>query len=448
MTGGADIPASTLTRIPLVKRYRLTLALSQALSLGLVSGSCKTDQITAVTTIAYPTKAVEMSPTLWGALNGVSISGGYGSAIAVDPQDPNSFYVMSDRGPNVTTAVTNQLFFQLPTFNPNIAKYTLVGDSLRRVSVIELKNAAGVKLSGLPNPPGAGGTSEVAVGVGGVVLPFDPDGIDSEGLAFAPDGTFWVSDEYGPYMVHFDAAGRTIERLSPFAPSALGRKLPRVLSLRRPNRGMEGMAMTIDGTTLVGGMQNPLDNPTTTIGRASNANRLVAVNVSTGATKQYVYEVEAVGNFISEVSAISSTEFLVIERDGLFAGGTPPAVMKRVYKISLSGATDVNDPADGAGGKLFSGKVLEALTPAERAAAGIAPVSKTLVFDLLTLPGGYPHDKLEGVALIGGSTLVVSNDDDFGVIDAGSVTIGPKLLSSGVRDRLTLYFIKLPVPLR
>ncbi len=419
-----------------------------ALTIAVVSGSCKSDQITASKSVAYPTKAVEMSPTVWGTLNGVSISGGYGSALAVDPLDPNSFYVLSDRGPNVTTAVTNQLFFQLPTFNPNITKYTLVGDSLRRVGVIELKNASGVRLSGLPNPPGAGGTNETAVGVGGAILPFDPDGIDSEGLAIAPDGTFWVSDEYGPYMIHFDATGRTIERLSPFASSSLGRKLPRVLSLRRPNRGMEGMAIAIDGTMLVGGMQNALDNPTTTIGRASNANRLVTVNVSTGVTKQYVYEVEAVGNFISEVTAINGSEFLVIERDGLFAGGTPPAVMKRVYKISLSGATDVSDPADGAGGKLFSGKVLEALTATERAAAGITPVSKTLVFDLLTLPGGYLHDKLEGVALIGGSTLVVSNDDDFGVIDAGNITIGPKLLSSGARDRLTLYFIKLPVPLR
>ena len=30
------------------------------------------------------------------------------------------------------------------------------------------------------------------------------------------DGTFWVSDEYGPFITHFDAHGRQIGRLSPF----------------------------------------------------------------------------------------------------------------------------------------------------------------------------------------------------------------------------------------
>ena len=31
-----------------------------------------------------------------------------------------------------------------------------------------------------------------------------------------PDGTFWVSDEYGPYVTHFDAGGYEIGRLTPY----------------------------------------------------------------------------------------------------------------------------------------------------------------------------------------------------------------------------------------
>ena len=410
--------------------------------------SCKTDQVLVAPVVTYPAKAVEATQTLWGTLNGVSILGGYGSGLAVDPQDPNTFYVISDRGPNVATSVSGQLLFPLPTYNPSIAKYTLVGDSLRRVAVIELKNAAGVRLTGIPNPPGNGGTGETAVGPGGAPIALDPDGIDSEGLAIAPDGSFWVSDEYGPHIIHFDATGRTIERLNPFGTGTGGRKIPLVFAKRRANRGMEGLAITPDGRSLLGGMQNPIDNPTAAIGRLSNANRLLMVDIATGSTKQFVYEVDVVGNFISDITAISSTEFLVDERDGNFAGGNPPAVTKKIYKISIGGATDVSDPANDAGGKQFNGKVLEALSPGERAAAGITPVTKTLVYDLLTLPGGYPHDKFEGLALVGNNTLVVSNDDDFGVIDAGNLTIGPKLLSGGVRDRLTLYFIKLTAPLR
>ena len=41
----------------------------------------------------------------------------------------------------------------------------------------------------------------------------DPYGYDSEGLVALPDGTFWVSDEYGPYITHFDANGYELGRL-------------------------------------------------------------------------------------------------------------------------------------------------------------------------------------------------------------------------------------------
>lgn len=33
---------------------------------------------------------------------------------------------------------------------------------------------------------------------------------DLEGLTFAPDGTRWVSDEYGPYIYHIDTDGETL----------------------------------------------------------------------------------------------------------------------------------------------------------------------------------------------------------------------------------------------
>ena len=71
-----------------------------------------------------------------------------------------------------------------------------------------------------------------------------------------PDGTFYVSDEYGPYITHFDATGRAIGRLSP-----LDGSLPVELRNRLPNRGMEGLTITPDGTMLVGMMQSALNQP-------------------------------------------------------------------------------------------------------------------------------------------------------------------------------------------
>lgn len=416
---------------------------------GAAAVACKDSVSPKTTSVSYPLKAVDAAPTVWGTSSGLSITGGYGSALVADPTDPTIFWIMTDRGPNTSTPVANQLLFPIPNFTPTVAKFQLVGDSLRRIATIPLKNASGTPISGRPNPAGQGATGETGIDATGAPITPDPDGLDSEGLALATDGTFWVSDEYGPHIVHFDASGRTLERINPFGTGTGGRKIPLVFALRRPNRGMEGLAITPDNKTLLGAMQNPVDNPTSAIGRASNANRLLSFDIATGATKQYVYEVESVGNFISEIQALTATSYLVIERDGNYQGGSPAASVKRVYRIDIGSATDVSDPANSANGKTFNGKVLEALTSSERVAAGIVPVTKSLVYDLLTLPGGYPHDKLEGVTLVGRDLLVVSNDDDFGIVDGGNSTFIAKILpSTQLRDRLTLYFIRLAAPLK
>ena len=416
----------------------------------LAINACGDDSTTTPTPeFVYAAKAVEATTTNWGTSGGIDISGGYGSALVVDPKDPTVFWIMTDRGPNTSTSVANRLLFPLPNFTPTVARFQLVGDSLRRIATIPLKNAAGVNISGRPNPAGQGATGETGIDPSGATIAPDPDGLDSEGLALANDGSFWVSDEYGPHLVHFDAAGKTIERINPFGTGTGGRRIPLVFALRRANRGMEGLAITPDGGTLIGAMQNTLDNPTPAIGRTSNANRILSFNIATGASKTFVYEVDAVGNFISEIQALTATTFLVVERDANYQGGTPASVTKRIYKIDISDATDVSDAANSANGKLFGTKVLEALTPAERSANGIVAVKKSLVYDLLTLPGGYPHDKLEGVTLVGKDLLVVSNDDDFGIVDGGNSNFITKLLpATGLRDRLTLYFIRLSTPLK
>ena len=68
--------------------------------------------------------------------------------------------------------------------------------------------------------------------------------------------TFWISDEYGPFITHFDARGRQIGRLSP-----LDGSLPPELANRIGNRGLEGLTITPDGSTLVAIMQSALHQP-------------------------------------------------------------------------------------------------------------------------------------------------------------------------------------------
>jgi len=122
-----------------------------------------------------------------------------------------------------------------------------------------------------------------------------------------------------------------------------------------------------------------------------------------------------------------------------------------VYKFDLTGATDISDASNTTNGKLYNSLTVEQLKDqAGLAAAGVVPVTKTLVLDLLKdISPVYPHDKAEGLALIGTDRLAISNDDDFGVVDNGSNGFAPKTLpATGKVDVNRIYFVQLPKPLR
>ncbi|WP_420148989.1 esterase-like activity of phytase family protein [Spirosoma sp.] len=406
-------------------------------------------------TVSYSSFAEATNPKVLAiSPNGTVINnGGFGSAIVADPNDPEIFYLLTDRGPNAAGSAANSIIFGKADFTPQIGKFRVVGNQLVLLETILLKNAAGQLLTGLPNPIGQGNTGEIALDLAGKTISPNADGLDSEGLVLAADGSFWVSDEYGPHIVHFDATGKTMERINPFGSGTGGRTLPRVLARRRPNRGMEGLTITPDGKTLVGLMQSPLYNPSSTAVSGSTVLRVLTFDIATGATKQYVYLMENASlTGCSEVAAITNTTFLALERDGDY-GGNPakPATFKRIYKFDLAGATEISDPANSDGGKLFNGLTVEQLKDkAGLQSAGIVPVTKTLVFDLLTnISPVYPHDKAEGIAILGSNRLAIANDDDFGVVDNGQNGFTAKILpSTGKVDLNRIYFVTLPTPLK
>lgn len=432
--------------------FTSVVALSSALTLGLLLVSCNDHRLPVVN---YPAFAEASSPKILStAANGtVLYNGGFGSALVADPRDANVFYLLTDRGPNAAGTAANSIIFGKSDFTPQIGKFRLIGNQLVLEETILLKNAAGQLLNGLPNPTGQGSTGETALDLNGSPIASSADGLDSEGLALASDGTFWISDEYGPHLVHFDGTGKTLERINPFGSGTGGRTLPKVLARRRPNRGMEGLTITPDGKTLVGLMQSPLYNPSSAAVSGSLVLRVMTFDIATGATKQYVYLMENASlTGCSEIVAITNTTFLALERDGDY-GGNPakPAAFKRIYKFDLAGATDISDGANGDGGKLYNGMTVEQLKDkAGLAAAGIAPVTKSLVFDLLTqISPVYPHDKAEGIAILSNTLIAVSNDDDFGVVDNGQNSFTTKILpATGKVDMNRIYFINLSTPLK
>jgi hypothetical protein len=391
-------------------------------------------------------------------IGGVKITGGaYGSSLAPVPGSTDEFYGLTDRGPNVTGPDGVTKIEPIPTFDPAIGKFKLVGGKAILEKKIPLRAADGTPFNGLVNSQAS--TGETIDDLSGKVLPTSPYGYDSEGIVALKDGSFWVSDEYGPFITHFNSSGRQIGRLSPFDGS-----LPAELAMRVPNKGMEGLTITPDGKTLVGMMQSALQTPDLT-GKPANVTtlRIVTYSLASHATHEYIYlltDPKTNAGAVSEITALSNTKFVVDERDGKFE----PNAFKQLYAIDISNATDVGPSSKLPGatynaskGGLLVGSAQQSIEAfvgtADTAAAttalatvGITPVTKKTDVDLGALltkldptGGFFGHDKVEGVATTdGGRTLVVSNDNDFG-IDGVSNTTAPyqlhaKLLPNGQQD--------------
>jgi Esterase-like activity of phytase/Bacterial Ig domain len=405
-------------------------------------------------------------------IGGVPITGGaYGSSLAPVPGRRGEFYGLTDRGPNVD-GPGGEKILPLPSFDPAIGRFRLTGTKAVLEQTIPLREADGTPYTGRVNPEAT--TGEKLVDLDGRPLAPDASGYDSEGLVALPDGGFWVSDEYGPYITRFDRNGRATRRLSPFDGS-----LPRELANRVPNKGMEGLTITPDGRTLVGIMQSALQQPDVTAKPASVTTlRIVTYDLRTRAMHEYVYLLDDPrdnSGAVSEITALSGTTFLVDERDG----GMEPNAYKKLFRIDLAGATDVGPRAtvpgaayDGTkGGLLIGGRTIDAYvgkddtatSQADLTAAGVIPVRKSLSVDLGNLLTGldptggfFGHDKVEGVATTdGGRTVVVSNDSDFGVDgitnDAPPFRLRAKTLPDGSQDDgeyLLINTTKLPAVTR
>jgi hypothetical protein len=403
--------------------------------------------------------------TNWG--NVPIVGTGYGSAFTPAPNQPGFFYGMTDRGPNVTAPDGSNKIEPYVQFQPAIALFQLVDGKASVSKVIGLSLADGTPMNGRVNPEA--NTAEKIYDLNGNVLATSTAGLDPEGLVALADGTFWVSDEYGPYIVHFDATGKEIARLNPYSTATTGNNLalPGELKKRKPNRGMEGLTITPDGKYLVGIMQSPLDkNGTAAVAAGKGAiTRVVKVSLAdpTNDVHEYLYSLHTngagnpEGQAVSEIAALPDGTFIVDERDGNFEGtadGTAAGKAtadKNLWKLDLSHATDVGPKSpligttiaggavtyDSTNGLKIGGKTIEDIagtvdSPAAVQAlstAGITVGAEGLFLNYAKLfttidPKGmyFGHDKVEGIAIdpADPTKIYISNDSDFGITDEPS----------------------------
>jgi hypothetical protein len=307
--------------------------------------------------------------------------------------------------------------YPLPNYVPSIFSVELMPDhTFRVVDIIGLKNRDGSPVSGIVNPLTVAST-DVPFDGNAKRLPQDPNGVDLEGIVRLQDGTYWLSDENSPGIIHVAADGRIIKRLVPAGTEGdykdtkydIDPSLPAILAKRQGNRGIESIAMSPDETYLYFLVQNPLANPDSATYRDANNARLFKMERASGKlVGEYVYVLTDPKVFnaksqstlrISEMSALGDDRLLVLERTD---------TITHIYEIALAGATNI------LGSKWDDLTTAPSLEKNKVAAEiGITPTPKTLRFDSAKV--AEAPVKLEGIAMMADGSMLIVNDDDFGI---------------------------------
>lgn len=186
---------------------------------------------------------------------------------------------------------------------------------------------------------------------------------DPESLVRMPDGSFWVGDEHGPWLLHFSANGTLLEAPVELVPGGtvlrsashpdvvMGGKTSRIAI----SKGFEGLAPGPQPNTLVAALEAPI------AGDIGGEVRLLEYDLAQRAWsgREWSYPLDSPGNSVAELVRDpfgAADSYLVIERDALQGAG---AKFKRIFRVRLSrlpektlavDLLDIDDPQRLAGG--------------------------------------------------------------------------------------------------
>lgn len=222
---------------------------------------------------------------------------------------------------------------------------------------------------------------------------------DVESIVRAPDGTFWIGEEFGPFLLHVDATGVLLQAPVP---------LPGVQSPSNPflsgtanlpnSKGFEALAGSRDGRYLYPILEGGLnDDP-------QKRRRWVMEfdtrkNRYTG--QRWAYEVDTDANLVADAFTVGRHELLIAERDD-FQGKA--SVTKKVYRVDL----DRRDRSGYAEKQI----VLDALDIANPGGIGAGDGYGT------GDPFSLPVQSFETIVQLRDGKLLIANDNNYPGNDA------------------------------
>ena len=271
--------------------------------------------------------------------------------------------------------------------------------------------------------------------------------LDPEAISVAPDGTLYVSDEYGPSLMHFNRSGKLLREIPLpdwYRPRDEHNNLDyrtnrKLLSGRDENRGAEAMGILPDGKHAVMIFQSALVQDG---GKPAGTSRILILDLRSGApVAEYPYAFGPAPEKFSDLSVndltvVDAHTFLVLERDSLGRDGPlahSVARYKSIWLVDTRGAANLLAIK----GQPYDKSPADAAFKPIRRSADTKFVSKKLLFNLpnlvpqLNMRAENLAAKWEGITQLPPKSkrdfrLLMTADNDF---------LNPVLTFDGIRTR-------------
>ncbi|MFT5140900.1 MAG: hypothetical protein ACI9CB_002565 [Rhodothermales bacterium] len=158
--------------------------------------------------------------------------------------------------------------------------------------------------------------------------------LDPESLQQAGDGSFWIGDEFGPYLAHFDVSGVLLQ--APY-------ELQGLVSETRPgsvaadhtlrsSRGFEGMAMAPTTAKLYPMLEGPLTADGNTLNIYTFDIENGQFENSSANMPSFRYLPDPAATAVGAFKLIDESSGLILERD---SGQGKEALHKKIFRVDL-----------------------------------------------------------------------------------------------------------------